>query len=197
MNKLQARVIMGLQKTLTEPPVPNVSPHQTTEEVPQLIRKAALQTSSISATLAIPGGFTGLISVLPEIFAIWRIQAQLIANIAFLHGKSSLITKEQMLWCMFRQFGYGVLKEFVFQRGSAMVVKKMQSGAFNKLLQKLGVNIAYKQGGKWLGKFIPLAGSLSAGALSYYDTQNVGRRAEKLYQRKLLIMAEDEEPQFI
>lgn len=189
-NWLQ-QLALSLQQAVGEPPTATLAPGTSKEAIPGLIKKASAQTASISATLALPGGFTGLLTMAPEIYSIWRIQAQLIANIAYIHGKASLVTREQMLWCMFRQVGYGVVKEFVFQRGSVFVVKKMQDATFQQALQKLGLAMLSKQSVRFAGKIIPLLGSVSAGTLSYYDTKRTAVRAMKLYSSPMINEPED------
>lgn len=186
----------ALQQALGEPPVPNVAPGTNVDAIPGLVRKASLQTASISASLALPGGITGLLTLIPEILAIWKIQAQLIANIAFIHGKDSRVTKEQMLWCMFRQVGYSFVKEFVFQQGSTFIVRRLHDAAWQQALQKVGLGLVQKYGTRWLGKIIPIAGTVSAGTLSYYDTRRAARRAEELYASPLIQMDEEGEEEW-
>ncbi len=157
-------------------------------KINQLVRNTSIQTSSISAALSIPGGVTGLITVLPEITAIWRLQSQMITNIAALHGQTHLVTREQMLYCMFRQMGFGLVKEYVFQRGGVYLVRKMSDQAFSAVLQKLSRGLITRQGTRMAGKIIPLVGSISAGALSYYDTFRVGKNARRLYSHEIKLL---------
>ncbi|MDZ7849212.1 MAG: hypothetical protein U5L96_22215 [Owenweeksia sp.] len=182
------QIVTRLSHSLSEPPKPNLRLPGAKPMAHRLIRNTALQTSSISAALAIPGGVTGLVTVLPEVASIWRLQAQLISNIAALHGKNSLVTREQMLWCMFRQMGYGVLKEYVIQQGGVYVVKKMQGQALDIFLHKIGLSLATRQGSRLAGKIIPVVGSVSAGALSYYDTRKVGQNALQLYSKEIRLL---------
>lgn len=187
---IPARLAEQLFDNLSEPPRPNFSSSSTAEEVQKMIRKTAVQTSSISAALAIPGGVTGLVTVLPEIASIWKLQAQMISNVAAAEGKNYLLTREQMLWCMFRQMGYGIVKEYVFQRGGVYVVKRMQHKVFERALHKVGLGMVTRQGTRMAGKIIPVLGSVSAGALSYYDTMRVGRNAVKLYSSEIYLLPE-------
>lgn len=185
-NTWLEQITLSLQQTLGEPPSATLAPGTSPEAMPALVKKASAQTASISATLALPGGLTGVLTLVPEIYSIWRIQAQLISNIAYINGKATLVSREQMLWCMFRQMGYGLVKEFVFQRGSVFVVKKMQDQAFQKALQKLGLAMLSKQSVRFAGKIIPLLGSVSAGTLSYYDTRRTAQRAIELYSSPMI-----------
>lgn len=187
---LTTKVVEQLFDSLSEPPRPSFSRPGSPEEVNKMIRKTAVQTSSISAALAIPGGITGVVTVLPEIASIWKLQAQMISNIAASEGKNYLLTREQMLWCMFRQMGYGIIKEYVFQKGGVYIVKRMQHKVFENTLQKVGLGLVTRQGTRMAGKIIPVLGSVSAGALSYYDTIRVGRNAVNLYTKEIKLLPE-------
>ena len=47
-----------------------------------LIKQAALKAATVSTSLSIPAGFTGVLTSIPDIAAVWRIQAQLVSDIA-------------------------------------------------------------------------------------------------------------------
>jgi len=67
-----------------------------------LVSSAALKSAAISGSLALPPGPLGLITILPDLYAIWRIQAQLVADIAAVYGKTVFLTRETMLFCLFK-----------------------------------------------------------------------------------------------
>lgn len=145
------------------------------------VQRTALKTASVSAALSIPGGIAGFVSMLPEIAAIWRLQARMVGSIAYSYGYEKLHGREQMIWCMFKQFGYGVVSKYVFQRGGVYVVKQMNTQAFKGAVQAIGVKMMQHQGGRAASRIIPVAGSLASGALSYRDTHRVGKNALRLY----------------
>ena len=145
------------------------------------VRKTAIKSASLSAALAVPGGVTGLITMLPEIAGIWRLQAQMVGSIANAYGYEKSLSREQMIWCMFKQFGYGVVSKYVFQKGGTYVFKQMNSQAFQGAAHLIGKRLVTQQGSKAASRIIPLAGSVASGALSYRDTQRVGKNALRLY----------------
>lgn len=149
------------------------------------VKRTALKTASISAALSVPGGITGFVSMVPEIAAIWRLQSQMVGSIALSHGYESNPGCEQMIWCMFRQFGFGVVSKYVFQQGGVYVVKQMNSQAFQAAIKHIGVQMIKHQGGRAASRLVPLAGSIASGALSYRDTQRVGNNALQLYSAGL------------
>jgi hypothetical protein len=49
-------------------------------------------------------GQLGLLTVLPDLVAMWRIQSQLVSDIAAVYGKTANLGREHMLWCLFKHF---------------------------------------------------------------------------------------------
>ncbi|MBR5024025.1 MAG: hypothetical protein IKX48_03085, partial [Victivallales bacterium] len=56
-----------------------------------LTRQAALKAATVSTSLSIPAGFTGVLTSIPDIAAVWRIQAQLVSDIACTYGKFAML----------------------------------------------------------------------------------------------------------
>ena len=67
-----------------------------------IIRGAALKAAGTSGTLALPPGPWGMLTVLPDLVTVWKIQAQMVADIAGTYGQTALLSQEQMLYCMFQ-----------------------------------------------------------------------------------------------
>ncbi len=191
-KNLATQSVSGLlTQVISQVPEPRLSGSPSDEDyIRKLIKHSALKSSSVSAALAVPGGVVGLVSALPDIAMVWRIQSQLISNIAAAHGKSAQVTREQMLWCMFRQMAVGVMKEVIVQQGSQYLVRTMSDKALKSILGKVGHGIVRSQGSRAMGKVVPLLGSVSAGALTYYDTWRVGRNAHRLYSGELILLPE-------
>src|SRR6266446_1408091 len=53
-----------------------------------LTTTAALKAATISGSLALPPGPLGLVTVLPDLYAVWRVQAQLVSDIAAVHEQT-------------------------------------------------------------------------------------------------------------
>jgi hypothetical protein len=56
-------------------------------------RSASRTAALISGSLALPPGPLGWLTILPDLVAIWRIQAQMIADIAGVYGKSAVLNR--------------------------------------------------------------------------------------------------------
>ena len=68
----------------------------------RIAREAARNAAMVSASLALPPGPLGMLTVLPDLFVIWKIQRQLVADIFALHGRTVELTRTHMLYCLFR-----------------------------------------------------------------------------------------------
>lgn len=68
-----------------------------------IVNAAAAKAAFVSGGLALPPGPLGFATIIPDLIAIWKIQAQMVADIAGAFGKTACLTREQMLYCLFKQ----------------------------------------------------------------------------------------------
>lgn len=152
------------------------------EKVSRLTNQAALKAAAVSATLSIPAGFTGVLTSIPDIAAVWRIQAQLVADIAASYGKLALLSREAMVWCLFRHSAASLLRDLAVRTGSRIVVQTLSVAALKTILQKVGIAVSTKFAGKTLLRAIPAIGAIGNGAYTYYDTTEVGKTAAAYFK---------------
>lgn len=168
---------------ITSIPESLMSPTEAAEEkVKKLIQKASTKSAILSATLAIPAGPLGVITIFPDLMAIWRIQAQLIADIAASYGKIALLSRETMVWCLFRHTASQIVRDVVVRSGSRIVTNKISVSAMRALLKRIGVQSSSKIAGRALFRVIPALGALGSGTYAYYDTREVGKTAESYFK---------------
>src|SRR5207247_1409192 len=91
----------------------------------KVARKAATRAAALSGALALPPGVFGMLTVLPDLVAIWRIQAQLVADIAGLYGKDLQLTRTHMLYCLFRHAASQLTRDFVVRAGERFVIRQL------------------------------------------------------------------------
>jgi hypothetical protein len=149
-----------------------------------IAHKAARQASMVAASLSLPPGWLGWLTVLPEMISVWKIQAQMVADIAALHGQHSHLGREQMLYCLFKHVSAQLFRDVAVRAGERMIV---QSGTM-KALEALALQISGKLLGSALKKgasrWIPLAGAVGVGAYAYYDTLQVAKNAQQLFETR-------------
>lgn len=182
-DKLKDKVTSILFDLLTDIPeslhAQNPNPD---EKVQHLIRQAAFKASTVSATLSIPAGVTGVLTSIPDIAAVWRIQAQLVSDIAATNGKVASLSREAMVWCLFRHSAASLLRDIAVRTGSRLVVQKVSVSVLQKILRKVGVKISQKLLGKIALRAIPAIGAIGNGAYTYYDTFEVGKTAATYFK---------------
>jgi hypothetical protein len=152
------------------------------EKIKKLIRQAAVKASLVSATLSVPAGVTGVLTSIPDIAAIWRIQAQLVSDIAATYGKFAQLSREAMVWCLFRHSAASLLRDVAVRTGSRIVVQKLSLSALQKLLQRIGVKVSTNFLGRIALRAIPAIGAIGNGAYTFFDTMEVGKTAATYFK---------------
>jgi hypothetical protein len=164
-------------------------PAARTREVPdaaaaadRIARSAAHKAALVSGSLALPPGPLGLVTVLPDLYVIWKIQRQMIADIFALYGRSAELTRAHMLYCLFRHMASHVVRDFAVRAGQRVVIEQLTSGALKRTLAKLGATVTRRLAGTAATRWVPLAGAAAVGAYAYWDTLQVANTALRLLE---------------
>ena len=183
MEKIKEKLSSLLFELITDIPESLYSPTEKSDDkINKLIRQAAVKASMVSATLSVPAGVTGVLTSIPDIAAIWRIQAQLVSDIAATYGKFAQLSREAMVWCLFRHSAAQLVRDSAVRTGSRIVVQKLSLAALEVLLKKIGLKISTKLLGKIALRAIPAIGAIGNGAYSFYDTYEVGKTAAAYFK---------------
>jgi hypothetical protein len=145
--------------------------------------EAALKTAAVSGTLALPPGPLGIAVIVPDLIAVWRIQAQMVADIAAAFGKTGSLAQEQMVYCLFRHAAAQVMRDLAMRVGERVVFRQATLRLLQATAQKLGVKVSQRVIAKSAARWIPILGSLGVAGYAYYDTAQVGATAVDLFQR--------------
>jgi len=151
----------------------------------KLTTTAALKAATISGSLALPPGPLGLVTVLPDLYAVWRVQAQLVSDVAAVHGQTAFLSRESMVWCLFRHAAAQVVRDVATRVGERVVVNGITLHVLESLLTKVGVTTTRRVLEKGAARFIPAAGALGVAAYAYYDTRQVGHAAIDLFGQEI------------
>ena len=130
--------------------------------IKDLTKSAAIKAAVVSASLSAPGGIVGILSTLPDLAAIWKIQAQLVADIAAVYGKLGYLSKQSLLWCLCKQSGAQVVRDIAVRAGTHVLLKKTAL--------------------KSLSRIVPVVGAFGSGAYAAFDTYEVSRLAKRYFQ---------------
>ena len=165
---------------------PSAQPHQ---DSVRTARSAATKAAIAAGTLALPMGPLGWLTVLPEMVTVWRIQARLVADIAALHGRTQGLTKEELLYCMFRHSAGQLVRDLVVRVGERSLVRTATLHALRLVAQRIGASLARAVAGKSVARWLPVAGAVGMGAYAFWDTRQVAATATELFATEVIVEA--------
>jgi hypothetical protein len=181
-------VAQALHTLVSQIPVSAETPGSNPDErVKTLAKTAALKAAAISGSFTLPPGPFGMATVLPDLIAVWRIQQQLVADIAGAFGKSSALTSETMVICLFKHGGAALTKSLFAREDEEVVVQRIAGRTLLQLLEKIAVRVAQRIAAKSLSRWLPILGAIGAGAYAYFDTAHVANNAIELFSAKVRI----------
>lgn len=175
-----------LEEMVTDIPQTNEKYLQFPEErVNEIIMSASLKSAAYSGALAVPPGPYGFLTILPDLYGVWRIQAQMVVDIAGVYGRDCNLTKEHMIYCLFKQAVSQFLRDVIVRCGTKIIVKSITKGMMKQILRKIGIHVTGKSAGRAVSRWMPVIGIIGAGGYSFYDTRNVGKNARELFNQSI------------
>ncbi|KQW51505.1 MULTISPECIES: hypothetical protein [unclassified Roseateles] len=183
-----ARLSDKVLALVTQPPEPGcVQSPRAGDAAARAIDSAAKKAGLAAGALALPPGPLGWATILPEMTAVWHIQRQLVADIAALYGRSAELGPAQMMWCLFRHTAAQALRDLGVRVGERVVVRPAAQALLQKAASAVGVHLGKKAAGRVVSRWVPLVGAAGVGAYAYWDTRQVGRAAQQLFEREQVV----------
>ena len=143
-----------------------------------------------AGSLALPPGLLGWLTILPELVVVWKIQSQMVADIAGIYGKEACLTREQMIYCLFRHTAAQAVRDLIVRVGQRYLVQRVSLRALQSVAERVGMRITQQAIGKGISRWLPVVGALGVGAYAYYDTGQVARTAIELFRHEIEIAPE-------
>lgn len=143
---------------------------------------AAARAAMAAGALALPPGVVGWLTILPEMVGVWKIQRQLVADIAAIYGKHTTLTPEQVVYCLFQHTAAHGVRDLVVRVGQRTLVRRASPVLIRTITRRVGAKLAQKAAGKGLARWIPVVGAVGMGAYAYYDTAQVAATAIDLFE---------------
>jgi hypothetical protein len=150
------------------------------QEADAIAQRAARQAALLSGSLALPPGPLGMLTVLPDLYLIWKTQRQMVADIFALYGRTAELTRVHMLYCLFRHAASHVLRDVAVRTGQRIIVQQLSVGGLKGIVGKVGITISKRVAGTAVSRWVPLAGAAAVGAYAYWDTLQVAKTAHRL-----------------
>jgi hypothetical protein len=181
------RLVSILERvTSTVPSSPEAQRPEPAARAEELTLAAASEAGAIAGALALPPGPLGLLTVIPDLVAMWNIQRQLVADIAACYGKSAELHRETMIYCLFRHAAAQVVRELVVRLGTRLLLRRATVATMERSLQRIGVAVSQRAVGRGVSRWLPIAGAIGVGAYAFYDTLQVGKTARELFESELV-----------
>jgi hypothetical protein len=173
---------------VVQPPVTECKPTPRPQDAAaRAIEGAAAKAALAAGALALPAGPLGWATIAPEMMAVWRIQRQLVADIAALYGRSAELGPTQMMWCLFRHTAAQALRDLGVRVGERIVVRPAAQALLQRAASAVGVHLGKQVASRALSRWVPLVGAAGVGAYAYWDTRQVGRAAQQLFEGEQVI----------
>jgi len=141
----------------------------------KLVSRAARDAAAISGLLALPGGPMALLSIIPDLYAVWTRQAQLVADIAAVHGRTRDLTREMMLHCLFKHVSTHAAQDVLVRAGHRLLLRRAAGEAAARVCGRVTRSS--------LLRWLPIVGAAGMGAYAYYDTCQVGSNAMEAFRK--------------
>jgi uncharacterized protein (DUF697 family) len=123
----------------------------------------------------------GLLTLLPDLFMIWKIQSQMVADIAAVYGKTAMLNREHLVFCLFKHAAGQAVRDLVVRAGQRFLIRRAPLGLLEKVLERVGLSVAQRLAGRTLVRLLPFIGAVGVGAYAYYDTASVARTAIEFF----------------
>lgn len=151
----------------------------------QIANTAAAKAATAAGALALPPGPLGWLTIIPELLTVWRIQGQMVADLAGLYGKTASLSQSQMLYCIFRHGAAMAVRDLVVRVGDRYLVKQATQQALQLAAKKIGIKLTQKGIARGVARWLPLIGAVGVGGYAYYDTAQVAKTAMEMFQKEI------------
>lgn len=147
-----------------------------------LTKAAASKAALTSGSLSMAPGPLGLLTLLPDLVAVWKIQSQLVSDIAAVYGQSANLTPQHMLYCLFKHSAAQAVRDLAVRAGERWLIRQASGALLQNVAQKVGMRLSKKMVGAGAARFVPMLGAMGVGAYAYYDTKQVAASAVALFE---------------
>lgn len=132
-------------------------------------------------------GPLGMLTLLPDLIGVWKVQAQLVSDIAATYGKTATLTRQHMVYCLFKHSAAQLLRDVIVREGARYLVLPVTLKMMKSLVSKIGVKVGQRTLGKAVARYAPLVGAVGVGAYAYFDTKKVAETAIELFSSEVLV----------
>lgn len=156
----------------------------------EIADRAARRAALTAGSLALPPGPLGWLTVLPELLAIWKIQRQMVSDIAAAYGKHAVLGRQQMLYCLFRHSAAQAFRDVVVRASDRLLFRRATQKGLEYVVQRVGVSMSQRALGRGVARWLPLVGAAGVAWYARHDTRQVAKTAMAMFAGEVTV--EDE-----
>lgn len=150
-----------------------------------LARQASRRAAMAAGSLALPPGPIGWLTLMPEMMAIWKIQTQLVSDIAASYGRAGTLGREKMMYCLFRHMASQTVRDLAVVSGQRLLFQPASMALLQRIARHVGLKLSQQTVGRGIARWVPVAGAIGIGAWAWRDTARVARTTIDLFEREL------------
>jgi hypothetical protein len=126
-----------------------------------------------------------MLTIIPDLYAIWKIQSQMTADISGAFDKKLFLRKEQMIYCLFRHAGGQFVRDLVVRVGERVLIRRAAVNVLQRILRRIGITVTERIAARSVARWLPILGAGAIGVYAYYDTRQVGDTAIEFFSSDL------------
>jgi hypothetical protein len=109
----------------------------------------------------------------------------MVADIAGAFGKTGALSKQQMVYCLFKATAAQAVRDLAVRAGQRYVVQQTSFTVLQAVIAKIGVKLSKKALAKTVSRALPVIGALGVAGYAYYDTAQVAAIAIELFEKDI------------
>ncbi len=158
-----------------------------------IAKRAAAKAAAISGTLSLPPGPMGLVTVLPDMILVWRIQAQMVVDIAAAFGKADHLSEGDITAILFKHVSSAAMADYnrnvpIDHREPPLdlgeIINRMVSKrgeVINRFATEVSSAVIERITKRVVTRLVPLGGTLIVSAQAALDTGAVAKTAIEMF----------------
>ena len=186
---LVQRAILGVLAHIPVTREPHRSSPVTRARV--IAKTAARKAATVSGSLSLPPGPLGWLTIIPDLTMVWKIQSQMVADIAGAFGKTAFLGQEQMLYCLFRHAAAQTVRRFAVRAGERIIIRRAGPHVLETAARKIGLPVAKRLVGRGISRWLPVVGAAGVAGFAYYDTMRVAATTIELFRSEIVDATEE------
>ena len=112
----------------------------------------------------------------------------MVSDIAATYGKTATLTKEHMVYCLFKHTASQLLRDVVMRSGERFLVRPVSLRMMQSLVAKISITVGQRTIGKTVARYAPVIGAIGVGGYAYYDTNKVAKTAIELFSKEVVVV---------